>query len=102
MEEIIEKVIEIDNKAKRFTRQAEDRKEGADKYIQAQRILIKSESDKTLANDLANEQKRLDMQTKAKLMQAEKQEAAELDRLDKFYEQNKARLVAQVFNEVLK
>ena len=102
MEEIINRVIEIDVKARAFIRRAEDRKASADKYIEEQRAALKAEAEKSLANELGKEQSKMNRKLEAKKIEISASEKAEMGKLDDFYKENGERLAEEIFREIIK
>ena len=101
MEEIINKVIEIDTLAKNYIKPTEKKKANLEDYIGQQKAFLKKQSDATLENDLKKEQNKLHSQLEIKIEKISEQEKQELDKLDNFLIQNKEKLTQQIYNEIL-
>ncbi|MCL2859169.1 MAG: hypothetical protein FWF46_01080 [Oscillospiraceae bacterium] len=101
MEEIINKVIEIDTFAKNYIKSAEKRKINLEDYITQQKAFLKNQSETILENDLKKEQNKIQSQVETKTKEIKAQEQQELDKLDNFLNQNKENLVQQIYNEII-
>ncbi|MCL2341925.1 MAG: hypothetical protein FWC53_02495 [Firmicutes bacterium] len=101
MEEIINKVIEIDTSAKQFIKSAEDKKANLDDYVKNESVKIEKEINSLMENNLAKEQIRLDKHLEEKKKSIAENTEAELNRLSEFESSNKDRLMDEVYNNIV-
>ena len=101
MEEIINKVIEIDTSAKHFMKSAEDKKANLDDYVKNESIKIEKEINSIMENNLAKEQIKLDKHLETEKKNIEENTDAELNRLSEFESSNKERLIDETYNNIV-
>ena len=101
MEEIINKVIEIDTSAKHFMKSAEDKKANLDDYVKNESIKIEKEINSIMENNLAKEQIKLDKHLETEKKNIAENTDAELNRLDEFFAAHKEELMNEVYGEIV-
>ena len=100
MEEIINKVIEIDTSAKRFIKSAEDKKANLDEYMKNESIKIQEQINNLMENNLEKEKIKLNERLEEEKRKITGNTDEELARLDEYVAANKDRLVGEIYNNI--
>lgn len=100
MEEVIQKLSEIESTAKKIMEDAQLQKATLDKNLQQRMKEYDEQSEKQLADELMKRQKALESKTKEQIAALEQKTSNILSELDQYYEKNHERLVQEIFDHI--